>query len=263
MKIQLVIAALITAISLPAQSQGAPETLAVVNGVAVPAIFAEFSRQARANRGAEAQNLTPEAIRDAVIAAELLSQEAVRRGLDKNPRVVAAIDFQRKEMLSQALLEDFLRANPLSEEIVKAEYEQAKARAGTMEYRPRHILVNTEREARNIIASLTTAKRRANFEDVARKQSKDTSASNGGDLGWVLPANMVPEFAAAMTRLKKGEVSRVPVQTQFGWHVIRMDDTRKLDFPPYEELRNRIAGQIQQVKLRRFIAELRATAKIE
>jgi len=263
MKLQLFVAALITAISLPAQAQGTQETMAVVNGVAVPAIFAEFSRQARVARGAQAQNLTEESIRDAVIAAELLSQEAIRRGLDRNPRVLAAIDFQRKELLSQALLEEFLRASPIREETVRAEYDQAKARAGTEEYRPSHILVNTEKEARDIIARLTTARRKANFADVARQQSKDTSAGNGGDLGWVLPANLVPEFAAAMTRLKKGEISRVPVQTQFGWHVIRLDDTRKLDFPPYEELRDRIAGQIQQVMLRRFIAELRATAKIE
>jgi peptidyl-prolyl cis-trans isomerase C len=238
-------------------------TFAVVNGVKIPAVHANFARQARSNRGAPAETLTDEAIREAVIAAELLSQEAVRRGLDKNARVLAAIDYQRRELLSQALIEDFLRSNPLPEEAVRAEYEQAKARAGDKEYRVSHILVETEKEARDIIASLTTAKRKARFEDVARKQSKDSSAGNGGDLGWTVPANLVPEFADAMVKLGKGQISTTPVRSRFGWHVIQVNDVRDLAFPPYDELKNRIASQIQQARLRRFVAELRATAKIE
>lgn len=267
MKARLATLALVIALSpVAAGAQGGADeqaVLAIVNGTKIPAIHANFARQARANRGAPPENLTDEAIRDAVIAAELLSQEAVRRGLDKNARVIAAIDYQRKELLSQALIEDFLRGNPLPEEAVRAEYEQAKALAGDKEYRASHILVQEEKEARDIIASLTTAKRKARFEDVARKQSKDASASNGGDLGWTVPANLVPEFADAMVKLKKGQISPTPVRSRFGWHVIRLDDTRDLAFPPYDELKNRIASQIQQARLRRFVAELRATAKIE
>lgn len=267
MKTKLLLAALAASLALSAHGADpageSDKIIAVVNGVPVPAIHANFTRQGRVNRGAQPENLTEDAIRDAVIASELLAQEAVRRGLDKNPKVIAAIDYQRKEMLSQAVLEDFIRANPLSEEQVQAEYEQAKARAGDQEYRPSHILVNSEKEAKDIIASLTTAKKKARFEDVARKQSKDASAGNGGDLGWTVPANLVPEFGEAMVKLKKGQIAREPVQTRFGWHVIRLDDTRTLDFPAYEQMRNRIATQIQQLRLRRFIAELRATAKVE
>ena len=262
MKARLATLALVIALSpAAAGAQGGADeqaVLAIVNGTKIPAIHANYARQARANRGTPPENLTDEAIRDAVIAAELLSQEAVRRGLDKNARVIAAIDYQRKELLSQALIEDFLRGNPLPEEAVRAEYEKAKALAGDKEYRASHILVQDEKEARDIIASLTTAKRKARFEDVARKQSKDASASNGGDLGW-----LVPEFADALDKLNKGQISPTPVRSRFGWHVIRLDDTRDLAFPPYDELKNRIASQIQQARLRRFVAELRATAKIE
>ncbi len=267
MKTRLATLALLATLTPFAQGNtGTSDDMAVfamVNGVKIPAVHAHFARQARSNRGAPPETLTDESIRDAVIAAELLSQEAVRRGLDKNARVLAAIDYQRRELLSQALIEDFLRSNPLPEEAVRAEYEQAKARAGDKEYRVSHILVENEKEARDIIASLTTAKRKARFEDVARKQSKDSSAGNGGDLGWTVPANLVPEFADAMVKLGKSQISTTPVRSRFGWHVIQVNDVRDLAFPPYDELKNRIASQIQQARLRRFIAELRATAKIE
>jgi peptidyl-prolyl cis-trans isomerase C len=237
-------------------------TLVVVNGVAVPQIYANFVRQGRVNRGGPPETMTDEAIRDAVIAAELMAQEAVRKGLHTGPTLVAAMEFQRKELLSKALIEEFVRANPISEDLVKAEYENAKTVAGSTEYRPRHILVATEKEARDVITRLTTGKK-AKFEDLAKKHSSDSSADNGGDLGWVLPANLVPEFATAMVKMKKGEITRKPVQSKFGWHVIRMDDSRKLDFPEYDKLKNRIASQMQQLQLRKYVQELRASARIE
>jgi peptidyl-prolyl cis-trans isomerase C len=143
-----------------------------------------------------------------------------------------------------------------------AEYNKAKAKAGETEYRPRHILVNSEKEAKAVIAKLTTGKK-AKFDDLAKKESKDSSAGNGGDLGWVLPANLVPEFANAMVGLKKGEISKTPVQTKFGWHVIRMEEIRKLDFPEFDKLKDRIASQMQQLQLRNYVVELRAGARVE
>jgi peptidyl-prolyl cis-trans isomerase C len=280
MKLKLLIAALSASLILPALSATAADpvaapaaatdtkaaepsrALATVNGVALPQVFANFVRQSRMNRGGTPEALTDESVRDAVITAELLAQEAVRKGLDKGPTLIAAMEFQKKEMLSQALIEDFVRSHPIDEEVVKAEYAKTQAKAGNTEYRARHILVNTEKEAKDIIAKLTTGKK-AKFEDLAKKESKDSSASNGGDLGWTLPANLVPEFANAMIKLKKGEVSKEPVQTKFGWHVIRLEETRKLDFPTYDKLKNRIASQMQQQQLRKYIQELRAGAKIE
>ncbi len=239
----------------------AAKPIATVNGVAIPPIYAEFLRNSRAARGQSAELLSDAALREALIVAELLAQEAVHAGLDKDPRVSALIDFQRKEILGRALLEEHLRRNPISEETVRAEYEKAKERAGTEEYRVRHILVASEREARDIIARIKS--RKAKFEDIAKAQSQDPSGANGGDLGWTVPANLVPEFANAMTKLKKGQLADNPVQTRFGWHVIRLDDTRKLQFPAYEEVRGRIMQQLQQVAARNYVRELAAKAKVE
>jgi peptidyl-prolyl cis-trans isomerase C len=236
--------------------------LATVNGVELPQIYANFIRQGRMNRGGAPETLTDEAVRDAVIVAELLSQEALRKGLDKGPTIVAAMNFQKKELLSQAMIENFVRSNPLSEQTVKAEYDKAQSKAGDTEYRASHILVNTEQEAKNIISKLSLNKK-LKFEDLAKKESKDTSASNGGDLGWTLPANLVPEFANTMVKLKKGEMTKTPVKTEFGWHVIRMNESRKLDFPSYDKLKNRLTNQMQQQQLRKYVQELRASAKIE
>lgn len=277
MKLKLLIAALSTSFILPMTSSYAADTepapapaaaseankpLAVVNGVALPQIFANFVRQGRVNRGSAPESLTDEAVRDATITAEILAQEAVRKGLDKGPTLLAAMEFQKKELLSQATIEDFVRSHPISEETLKAEYDKAQAKAGNTEFRARHILVNSEKEAKAVIAKLTAGKK-AKFEDLAKKESKDTSAGNGGDLGWTLPANLVPEFASAMIKLKKGEVTKEPVQTQFGWHVIRLEETRKLDFPTYDKIKGRIANQMQQHQLRKYVQELRAGAKIE
>lgn len=240
----------------------ANKPLATVNGVALPAVFGAFVKQSRAARGAAPESLSDESIRDSVINMELLAQEARNKGLDKGPSLQAAIEFQTKELMGQAAIEDFARKNPISEEAVKAEYEKAKAKAGATEYHPRHILVASEKEARDLIARLTTGKK-AKFEELAKAASKDSSAGNGGDLGWVLPANLVPEFASAMTRMKKGELAKDPVQTPFGWHVIKLEDTRKLDFPEFDKLKGRIAGQMQQLQLRKHVQELRATARVE
>lgn len=246
-----------------APAADANKPLAVVNGVALPAIYGTFIKQSRAARGAAPESMTDDSIRDSLVSMELLAQDAQRKGLDKAPSVAAAIEFQKRELLGQAAIEDFARRNPIGEDVLKAEYDKAKAKAGESEYRPRHILVPTEKEARALIAKLTTGTKKAKFEDLAKASSKDSSAANGGDLGWVLPANLVPEFSNAMMKLKKGEIAKEPVKTQFGWHVIRLDDSRKLDFPAFDKLKGRIAGQLQQLQLRKYVQELRATAKVE
>jgi peptidyl-prolyl cis-trans isomerase C len=248
------------AVAQPAPDPNKP--VAVVNGVAVPAVYGKFVRQSRMARGASPETMTDEAVRESLITIELLAQEALKKNLDKDATLAAALEFQRKDTLGQAAIEEFARAHPIGEDVLKAEYDKTKAKAGDSEYRPRHILVGSEKEARDLIARLTTGKK-AKFEDLAKKSSKDASAGNGGDLGWVLPANLVPEFAGAMVKLKKGEIAKDPVQTQFGWHVIQLTDTRKLDFPAFDKLRNRISSQLQQQQVRKYVQELRATAKVE
>lgn len=244
-----------------ATATGDGKPVAVVNGVAIPAIYAEFLRNSRAARGQSSETLTDANIRDALVVAELLAQEAQRAGLDKNPRISALIEFQRKELLGRAILEEHLRKNPISEEVVRAEYDKAKERAGGSEYRVRHILVASEKEARDIITRIKT--RKAKFEDLAKSLSRDPSAENGGDLGWVMPAGLVPEFTETMTKLKKGQLGENPVQTRFGWHVIRVDDVRTLQFPSYEQARERIMQQLQQIATRNYVRELSSTAKVE
>jgi peptidyl-prolyl cis-trans isomerase C len=280
MKLKLLIAVLTTSIGLIPQiaaaaaetnekvaesalTQSANQPLAVVNGIALPQIFANFVRQARMNRNSPPEALTEESIREAVITAELMSQEAIRKGLAEGPSLQAAIEFQKKELLSKALIEDFFRQHPIDEADVLAEYNKAKAKAGETEYRPSHILLGSEQEANAVIAKLTTGKRKAKFEDLAKKQSKDSTAGNGGDLGWVLPGNLVPEFSNAMTQLKAGEISKKPVKTKFGWHVIRMQEIRSLDIPSFDQLKQRIASQMQQLQLRKYVVELRAGARVE
>ncbi len=248
------------AAAAPAEAR---KNIAVVNGVALPAIFGNFVRQGRIARGANPESLTDESVRDALITVELLAQEAAQKGLDKNAMVMAAIEYQKKDILAQAAIDEFAKRNPIGEDVIKSEYDKAKAKAGESEYRPRHILVASEKQARDLIEKLTSGAKKAKFEDLAKKSSKDPTAGNGGDLGWILPANLVPEFAGAMVKLKKGEIGKDPVQTQFGWHVIKLEDTRKLDFPAYDKLKGRIAGQLQQLQLRKFVQELRATSKVE
>ncbi|MEW5786641.1 MAG: peptidylprolyl isomerase [Pseudomonadota bacterium] len=237
-------------------------TLVTVNGTALPALYGNFIRQNRANRNAPPEAMTDEAIRDQLVSVELLAQEALRKELDKKPLVAATLDYQRKELLGQAAIEDFAKTHPIAEDAIRKEYDAAKAKAGENEYRPRHILVPTEKEAKDLIAKLTTGKK-AKFEELAKKHSKDSSAGNGGDLGWTVPANLVTEFAEALNKMKKGEISKTPVKTEFGWHVILVEDLRKLDFPAYDKLRGRIASQMQQQQVRKYVQELTATAKVE
>jgi len=239
----------------------APASIAKVNGVAIPGEFAEFILQNRRARGLPHNTLTRESIRESLVIQELLVQEALSNGLDKEASVASALEFQRRDLLGKAALENWLRAHPVTDDAVRAEYERAKNEAGNEEYRARHILVNSEKEALDLLAQLQ--KRKARFDALAKKYSKDSTASNGGDLGWSLPANLVPEFARAMTALKKGQTYATPVQTQFGWHILRLDDTRKLDFPSFEDIKERIAGKLQQSAIRKHVQDLTATAKVE
>ncbi len=246
------------------KSQSTADTaapVAVVNGVPIPAEFGDIMRRERAARGQPPAQISDEAIRNALIATELLAQEAHKQGLDKSPKVTALLAFQRKDLLSRVALEHYLRTHPISEATLKAEYEKAKKKAGTTEYRVHHILVPTEKEAQEIIAKLKNHK--ATFEELARKDSKDASAGNGGDLGWVTPSGLVPQFAQAMVKLKKGQYTTTPVRTAFGWHVIRVDDSRALRVPPFEKVKARIANQLERIEVRKYLEELRSTAKVQ
>jgi peptidyl-prolyl cis-trans isomerase C len=171
------------------------------------------------------------------------------------------LEIQRQELLINAFLQDYVKANPIPEETLRKEYDAAKTQSGAKEYKARHILVKEEAEAKQIIAQL---KKGANFDRIAAEKSEDTgSKGKGGDLDWSPPNRYVKPFADALVKLKKGQLTDTPVQSSFGWHIIRLDDERPMKVPPFEEVKGTIQQQLQQQVVQKAIADLRAKAKIE
>ena len=239
----------------------AADPVAKVNGSAIPQ-----SRLDAMLKGATAQGQpeSPELrnrVRDELITREILMQEAAKKGTEKTADVVNQLEFQRQSLIIQAFLNDYVRSNPVSDEALRKEYDSAKAAAGAKEYRARHILVKEEAEAKQITAQL---KKGGNFEKIAAEKSEDTgSKSRGGDLDWASPARYVKPFSDALVKLKKGQSTDTPVQSPFGWHIIRLDDERATKLPPFEDVKSNIQQQLQQQVVQKLIADLRSKAKIE
>lgn len=241
------------------EAKAAPSgPIVTINGMAVPDAYANVVRGDLARSGRPA---TDDNVRSVLIENQLLADEAIREGLDKPAEVQALLDLQRKDTLGKLLLDHYAKTHPVSDARMQAEYDQLKAKVGNTEYHSRHILVDNEAEAKKLIKELKA--KPSKFEELAKKYSKDTgSATKGGDLGWMAPSNLVPEFSDAMVKLKKGEITAQPVKTQFGWHIIQLEDTRKLDFPTFDQLKNRIANKLMQDDLRAYLADLRSKANI-
>lgn len=207
---------------------------------------------------------TPElraAVREELIARELFSQEAERKGISRNADVQRQIETARQDILIRAMIRDHLKANPVKEADIQAEYDKLKGQmTADKEYKARHILLEKEEQAKQVIADL---KKGSKFEDLA-KQSKDTgSAANGGDLDWNPPGQFVKEFSDAMTKLEKGKFTEVPVKSQFGFHVIRLDDVRETKAPPMEQVKPQIQQDLERKMIQKLQQDLRAKAKIE
>lgn len=216
------------------------------------------------------------AIREDLINLELLTQEAKKGKLDKSPEVAQQIELARKSVLATAFLQDYARTHPITDAQLQDEYDKLKVALGTTEYNVSHILVDSEDEAKAVIADLdknytpnTGSKDEFGvalndeFSKLAKEKSKDAgSAEKGGSLGWAAPSNFVAPFASALLSLKKGEYTKVPVKSQFGWHIIKLDDTRPLKVPSFEELKPQIQQRLQQQTLQDLIAGLRSKAKI-
>jgi peptidyl-prolyl cis-trans isomerase C len=207
--------------------------------------------------------ITPEVeaqIKEEVIAREIFMQEAQKRGLDATPEYKSQIELARQTILIRELFAEFQKTSAVTDADVQAEYDKFVAANGGKEYRARHILVETQAQAEAILASL---KKGGKFEDIAKKQSKDPgSGANGGDLDWAAPGNYVKEFSDAMVALNKGQVS-APVQSQFGFHIIRLDDVREAQLPALEDVKPQIVQQMTQQRMATFQQELRAKAKVE
>jgi peptidyl-prolyl cis-trans isomerase C len=251
-----VAAASLACLSINASAQN----IAIVNGKAVPTTRVEALAQQVARSG---RPITPEVeaqIKEEVIAREIFMQEAQKRGLDATPEYKTQIELARQTILIRELFAEFQKTSAVTDADVQAEYDKFVAANGGKEYRARHILVETKAQADAILASL---KKNGKFEDIAKKQSKDPgSGANGGDLDWAAPGNYVKEFSDAMVALNKGQVS-APVQSQFGFHIIRLDDVREAQLPKLEEVKPQISQQLTQQRMATFQQELRAKAKVE
>jgi peptidyl-prolyl cis-trans isomerase C len=257
----LLLLALAGSLAIATCNAGAADTVAKVNGVAIPQSRLDLVVKVSAGQGQPDTPETRNRLRDALITREVIMQEALKKGFDKSTDVISQLDLQRQDVLVNAFVQDYLSHNPVSEEALKKEYEQAKTQTGDKEYKARHILVKEETEAKQIIAQL---KKGANFEKIAAAKSEDSgSKGRGGDLDWSPSNRYVPAFAEALKKLKKGQLADAPVQTQFGWHVIRLDDERPYKTPSFEEVKPQIQQNLQRQALDKAIGELRAKAKIE
>jgi len=249
--------ALSCALATPALAQN----LAIVNGKPIPMSRVDALAQQVARSG---RPVTPEMmdeLKKAVVDREVLVQEAQKQGLDNSAEFKTQMEFTRDALLIRELVAGFQKNNPVTDAEIQAEYDKFVAANSGKEYRARHILVEKEAEAKAIIAQL---KKGAKFDAIAKKQSKDPgSGANGGDLDWAAAGSYVKEFSDAMVALAKGKITETPVKTQFGYHVIRLDDVREAQLPKLDEIRPQITQQLGQQKLMKFQEDLRAKARIE
>jgi len=247
---------LLAAVAFPVVAQN----LAMVNGKPIPTSRVDAMVKQAAAQGQKDGPELRQMIKEELINREILIQEADKLNLSNSADVKTQMDLARQQILIGSLVKDYIRKHPVSDAEIKTEYDRFKAQTGDKEYKARHILVEKEEDAKAIIAKL---KGGAKFEELA-KQSKDTgSAANGGDLDWATPASFVKEFSTAMVALKNGQVTDTPVKTQFGFHVIRLDESRAAKVPALDEVKGQISEALQQKKLQAYQAELRTKAKIQ
>ena len=235
---------------------------ATVNGTAISQSRVDLLVKQGTSQGQPDSPEMRKKIIDQLSMQVLISQEAVKKGIDKNPDVSDQIDLTRQAILTNAFVQDYMKSSPVTDDMVKAEYEKIKAQMTGNEYKARHILVDTEAEAKDIIAKLK--KNPKAFESLAKAKSKDTgSKASGGDLGWFDPRAMVPEFGAAVAKLTKGQFTQEPVKSQFGYHVILLEDSRPKMIPPLDQVKPQLQKQVQQQNLQKLFDDMKAKAKIE
>jgi peptidyl-prolyl cis-trans isomerase C len=237
------------------------KSAAMVNGISIPQARIDLRVKAAAAQGQPDSPELRKAIREDMINLEVVAQEAKKNGLDKNPEVIEQMELAKGSVLVGAYVQDYAKSHPITEDQLKQEYDKLKTTVGSNEYNVSHILVDTEDEAKAIIAQLG---KKGKFDKIAKAKSKDAgSAEKGGSLGWAVPSNFVPPFANALLSLKKGTYTKEPVKSQFGWHVIKLDDVRSLKVPSFEELKPQMQQRLQQQTIQDLITALRSKAKIE
>ena len=261
MKKQVLIASALFSLLSLGTTAALAQNIAIVNGKAVPkARMDSLSLQFQSS----GRPITPEVqeqMRQHLIALEVFTQEADKLGLSSSDEFKAQMELARQTVLANQLIKEFEKKNAITDELLKAEYDKFAAANGGKEIKARHILVDKEADATAIIASL---KKGAKFEEIAKKRSKDTgSGAKGGDLDWANPSSYVPEFSAALQALKKGQLTDKAVKTQFGFHIIRVDDLRDIKLPTFDEVKPQIADQMKQDKRGTYQRDLLGKAKVE
>jgi peptidyl-prolyl cis-trans isomerase C len=245
-----------------AESAAPGEAAATVNGVIISKSRVDMVAKQGDNRGQPDSPESRKAIVEQLAVQMLVAEEAIKKGLDKSPEVLEQMDVLRQSVLANAYVQDYIKNNPVADDKLKAEYDRIKAGITGNEYKARHILVSTEAEAKDIIAKLK--KDPAAFERIAMEKSMDTSSKlKGGDLGWFDLSRMVPEFGAAVAKLEKGKITEVPVKTQFGYHVILLEDSKAIEAPPFDQVKSKLAQNLQEQNLKMWLDEIKAKAKIE
>lgn len=233
----------------------------VVNGVTIPQSRIDAMNKELTSQGQPDNPERQAAVREELVNREILAQAAQKRGLDKAPDIAAQMDMARQAVLVRALFESEVKQNPISDADLQKQYEQFKGSMGTNEYKVAHILVDKEEDAKQIIADLNKG---GDFAKIAKEKSKDPgSKDNGGDLDWGPSARYVKPFADAVTTQQKGRISAAPVKTDFGYHVIRVDEVRPLKVPEFTEVKEQFRQRAQQQQIQRMVMDLRQKAKIE
>ncbi len=246
-------------VSAPALAADKAKSFATVNGQPISqGVYNAFLAEQMAQGAPDSPELQA-AVKEELVRREILAQEAKKKGLDKNPNLQGQIELARQAVLIRAFLSDYVKANPISEAQLKAEYEVIKNNLGSTEYKARHVLVEKEEEAKAIIARLDKGEK---FADLA-KQSKDPgSKDKGGELGWASPNSYVKPFGEALGKLKKGEYTKTPVHSDFGYHVIQLDDSRPASPPPFEQVKPQLQQRANQQLVEKLVKDLRDKAKV-
>jgi len=235
---------------------------ATVNGKTISQNTVDMLVEQGAGSGRPDTPETRQAIIDQLTVQMVIADEAIKQKLDTTPEVIEQLEVIKQSVLANAYVRDFIENNPVSDEMLNAEYERIKATMTGDQYKASHILVDEEAEAKEIIAKLN--KDPATFAQLATDRSKDPgSAVNGGDLGWFDLNRMVPEFGAAVSQLEPGKFTEVPVQTQFGYHVILLEDVRPIEPPPLEDVAPQLTQQLQQQVWEEQLETLKAAANIQ
>ena len=252
---------LATALLAACAAEAAEPAVATVNGVPVPQTHMDLMLRQQISRGAPDNAQTREMVREELINRELVIQEARRSGLADTPEVRTQAELASRDALVSAYVRDRLLKQPITDADIQQEYDRVRTQMGDKEYRARHILTDSDEQAKALIVQLDKG---ARFEELATSHSTDPgSKQRGGDLDWNVPQVFDRTFAEAMTRLEKGSYTKEPVRTRFGFHVIRLDDVRVTRFPPLAEVRQRIQQQLTQSRIDQAVRELRAKAKVE